>query len=229
MASTTGDLIVAGARTLLGDMNAADPVVGPEILRLSVDTQVSQMALDIGMGPKWVRNAVLLTTADHDYVLPGDYARVLEVAYSRDYYPLQEQPLDTVIRMRAGYKGNGGRQFVYALDVNENQETVLMLVYKPNESEYIDLYVSQLPDVWGPMPAASPTFYFSPAVQRALELRVAADVGGTLGPDRMIALALNPNVPDKWNASADKLVRSERIKLNGIKRSKMVSRTTNSW
>ena len=224
--SSTGTTVVHEANILMGN-NPDDPIVDPDIIRLSVNTQVSIMANDLGLGPKWRRNLVSLTTSAKDYVLSASvqYNRILQVSYSSDLYPLTKINVSDLIKLRAGGTGNGGRQFIYAIDVDDSQQATLMLPFKPSQAEDLDFYVSEIPSHWDDGPGTPPTIPFSEAIMRALALRVAADVTGTLGPDRYVALALPPGIPDKWQATSDHLVRNERIMLAGLKRQKQVSRT----
>jgi len=231
--SSTGDVVITEARVLMGDNNTDDPIVAEDLLRLSVNTQVSRTAKDLGVQNYWIRNAITLNTTDYDFPLPNtvQYGQVLHVQYNSDSIPLTKVPRDILMRSRAGVTASTrvSRQFIYALDLDPSQQTILMFTFRPGTVEGIDVYVNAIPDFWASGPGTAPTIPFSQAVMRAIALRVAADVVGTLGPDRMIALALNPNVPDKWETTASQLIRNERIFQNGIKRSKMVSRVGSGW
>jgi hypothetical protein len=226
--SSTGDAVILEARVLMGDNNTDDPIVADDLLRLSVNTQVSRTAKDLGVQNYWIRSVITTDTTNFDYTLPTtvQYGQVLHIQYNRDNLPIAKVPRADLMRSRAGMTSTtrAGRQFICALDLAPDQSTVLMFVYRPSEAEGIDIYVNAIPDFWVSGPGTPPTIPFSQATMRAIALRVAADVVGTLGPDRMIALALNPNVPQKWEATASQLIRNERIYQNGIKRAKLVSR-----
>ena len=231
--SSTGDVVITEARILIGDQNADDPVVGNDLLRLSVNTQVSRTAKDLGVQNYWIRNAFSTSTTAFDYTLPTavQYGQVLHIQYNVDSLPIVKVNREDLMMARAGVTtaANGGRQFICALDLAPDQSTTLMFVSRPSTVEGVDIYVNAIPDFWATGPGTAPAITFSQAAMRAIALRVAADVVGTLGPDRMIALALNPNVPNKWEATANQLIRNERIYQNGIKRAKLVSRVGAGW
>jgi hypothetical protein len=216
----SGDLVRAEIYTLLGITNTADPMIPLDTARQGINRTVALVAKELGLGPAWITSAISLTTALRDYTLPGtvEYEQVLQMIYSTDKQPLRKVPLDEILAARGGSGSSSGRQFAYALTPTSTQTVTVSFAYLPNAAETIDVLATTMPVPWPKGSAAAPTIPFSTTALRSLELLGACDLGGSLGPDKMNALDLNPKTFDGWRATAMELIRQERLTIIRLKR-----------
>jgi len=217
-----GNTVVTAARALVGDNNAARPVIAQDDFRRAVNRQVAFVAKKLGLGPAWDEDAITLTTADYDYTLPTsvEYNQVIALAYASDRRPLDKRSPEEIRELRSGTVSAHGRSYLYAMDFDSSGRAVVMLPYLPNHAETLDAYVSTMPAQWAAGPGTPPSIPFSETALRALELLVAAAVVKPLGSDKMTALDLSAKAADDWISEAMELLREERLTVIRMKRAR---------
>lgn len=217
-----GNTVVTAARALVGDNNAARPVIAQDDFRRAVNRQVAFVAKKLGLGPAWDDDAITLSLTEFDYTLPTsvDYNQVIALQYSSDRRQLDKRSPEEIRELRSGTGSASGRSYLYAMDRDSSGRAVVMLPYLPSHVETLDAYVSTMPSQWESGPGTPPSIPFSETALRALEMLVAAAVVKPLGSDKMTALDLSPKSADDWISEAMELIREERLTVIRMKRAR---------
>lgn len=217
----SGKDVVAEVYRIMTD-NPEQPVIAEDTIRQKVNVQVSRMSAELGLGTAWVTSAITTATNTRDYTLStaSEYARVLDLVYESNNWPLTKISLDEVLDRRIGQAVSTGRQLLYAVTVSPTQEVQILFVGYPTAVENIKALVSLEPSSWPKGPATPPTIPFSQRSLRALELSVAASCIEAAGEDKMVALRLDKSAPAQWKAEAAELERLERLVIIRLKRAR---------
>lgn len=226
--STTATVVTTNARGILGDPDTGRSVFSPEDFRIAYNRHAQIIAADLGLGSAWLSAAVTLVPGTVDYTLPGtsEYAQVLDVIYSSDRVHLPVRSYDEIAQRRAGSIGRG-RPGMCCLRPTSVQTVVLMTDTDPVAGETLDLLTSMVPASWLAGDATPPTLYFSQKAASALELRMAASLAATAGPEKRNQLALDRDDAKVWNAEAGELVRQEQLAIYRMKLSR--GPTASAW
>lgn len=220
--STTGDVVRNEVYVLLGVTNMVDPqVIDSDGIRKAITNNVAVIAKEIGLGPAWLTPGISLVTNAMDYTLPAgvEYDQVLSLVYTTDKWPLQKVSRDEILNLRAGVQNSTGRRFEYAMYPDASGLVQVMFGRFPQKAEGIDVLASTVPVPWNAGDAVVPNIPFSTTAVRALEYLAAAEYGAAFGPDRIVALNINPNVFKTWQDKAMELIRQERLTVIRLKRS----------
>lgn len=221
--STTSLAVALNVREVLGDPDTGRPVFGNAAMRQAVNRHMTIVSRELGLGTAWGSAAVTLLTNTLDYTLSGtaEYQQVRQVVFTSDMANLPIRSFEEVMDRRAGNVGTG-RPSMCCLRPTSTQTTVLMVDSYPATSETLDLLYSTLPETWDASDATAPTIPFSAPAARALELRVAASLAASAGAEKRNALALGAADVETWLKEAAELIRTERLTIIRMKRSRAV-------
>lgn len=219
--SSTADVVIAEARKSIGDRNAARSIVDRDVYRQACNRQVGLVAKEIGVNPFWATHAILTTTSDYDieFSAASEYERVLDLVYASDKRPLRKVSKDEIFNDRASSATTHGRPYKFALDVDNQGRVVVMFGVLPTAGEYIDAYLTTMPEDWDGV-TTPPTIPFASSAVNALTLLVCVDVVSSLGEDKMVALDLSPKAVASWRDMAMELIRLERATIIRMKRAR---------
>jgi hypothetical protein len=104
----------------------------------------------------------------------------------------------------------------YSIEPQPDQHILVTFDARPATGESVDALVSLLPASWG-TEGDPPTIPFSTRALRALERKVAAEVGMALNAEDLNRIKVNPAVFAVWAADAKELLRQERLAVSRLR------------
>ena len=225
--STDGAKVVTEVRRIMGDPDDGRPQIDTDQIAQAVVRQVGLIASEVGLGATWVPSIITLVPGTIDYDFPTtigsasdvEYQTIIDLVYQRDRLPLPRRSYDEIQALRAVVVTQG-RPVMCCLLPDATQKLRMYLSSNPQVAENLDAFVTLVPTTWNVTDATPPTIPFSERCSRALELRVAAVVGKTLGDEVLTALTLNASTFDAWMAEAAEMIRQERLTVIRLKRAR---------
>jgi hypothetical protein len=221
MMATAQDVADAVRRDLK-DENDGLPVVTDDTLRRAIDCAVPEVADAILLAPAWASAAIILIPGTDAYELSPlyEYGEVVELRYASALLglpgALSKVSREEMQRLRNVMAVPSRRPSAYSLEPQPDQHIRVVFDSKPASAENIDALVSILPTAWG-VSETSPVIPFSTRALRALERKVAAEVGMALNSSDLTRLSINPSVFGVWAASAQSLIAMERSAVSRLR------------
>lgn len=216
MAGTRGG-VKREVRKLLRDRNPSRQLVDLEMLEAEIESGMSAIGSEIGLGQAWVTGAVALAAGTEDYSLPSgvEYEQVVQLVRASDKTPLRKLSPDEMAQHRAGVSSSRGEPQVWAPLLSVTQGVGVRVWPVPVAGGTLDLLRAIVPAALTSDASAVP---FSRKALRALERQVASTIGLAIPAERRAELGLTDAYFAALAAEAARLVHQEKLTVWRLKR-----------
>lgn len=204
-------------RWLLQDHDPSNYAVStPELNRL-IEHRMQTAAVEIGQGPAWVTAALTLVPDQSDYTLPTGvtYQQVMLLRLGSQGWSMMRISMDIMTVKRRGPAIPRGLPTDYTLWEDTSQVVNVRLFPTPSQADTIDIFRSLVPATLTDDSTAIP---FSDGGLRLLELGVALRAAKRMTPEQRAQRLLSDDVIKQWEQDIETEKRTERSRINRLKR-----------